>query len=187
MSKQLTLCYMERAEEAALARDLITLWSCHRVATASGAAAQAPQAPRLNWPLARYGQWPCREVSRGGQRVHLLSPTVAHTPPRSTACRFQEQTALMQRLRGIATAAGVQELAKELRDGGTLRSLAAAWTAAASSSGQALPQAAAAAEPHEPPAGNLLAALEAAAEKLGAEGASEGQGGASGALSPSSR
>ena len=71
----------------------------------------------------------------------------------------------MQRLRGIATAAGVQELAKELRDGGTLRRLAAAWTAASPSTGQqaALPAAAGPGSQPEAPAGNLLAALEAAA------------------------
>lgn len=180
-SKQLTLAYTETAEEAAVARDLATLWSWHQVAAASGGATQP--APRLNWPLARYGdgrmevaerfRWPSPHTS-------LLCYLSCSRTVAATACRFQEQAALMQRLRGIATAAGVQELAKELRDSGALDRLATAWTAGSPSAGQASPPAAAAGAAHGPSAGNLLAALEAAAEE--AQGVSE----VSGALSPSS-
>ena len=107
-------------------------------------------------------------AAAGGRLCRLnlkVHPAVAFLCELPVAHRFYEQAALMQRLQGIATAAGVQELAKELRDGGTLRRLAVAWTAAPPSAGQQAPLPAAAGADFQPeaPAGNLLAALEAAA------------------------
>lgn len=55
LSKQLTLCYCDSTEEAAVARDLATVWSWHQVNKAAGAAGEHSTAPRprLNFPMAR--------------------------------------------------------------------------------------------------------------------------------------
>jgi len=50
-SKQLTLCYCDSAEEAAVARDLATLWNWHHLGGQEHGGQQ-----RLNFSLARWVQ-----------------------------------------------------------------------------------------------------------------------------------
>lgn len=97
-SKQLTLCYCDSAEEAAVARDLATVWNWQQLGGTEHGGQQ-----RLNFSLSRY----------------------------------ESQPGLMEQLAQIGAPEGMQHLAKELRDSGALRQLAAVLGTPVPGGGQA--------------------------------------------------